>query len=780
MTSMVTPRISLSINELLNWLPSVNFPDQVEQSIILNIPELNKTKKTSKNTSLFQFLTDFKTYCLIDTQITNEHIEKFNIKMALGNVTIQSINHQLIKLQQELVIPTEQTGSAESIDPFNIYQQTEIFTKYPLNYIQFKNKLLIGCKIKSKNLSNIPEELLLKPEQMARLIVNEVKNVNHSRSHAHQIIPDKTNPFIMVVRIKYNNNTQLGQLFSQIKTQFGYDWFEFKLILDNAWYPFIPPKLIHVKPRILINLAIELENLPILKTDKWNPTINLDYLITNIADKLEPFLLETIKPTDPSNALNSVYDAPDNGLEYKLMELANITNQTTTSYYNLNMEVPKFNKISKIKSSNGIGYGTLHSSNWNVDKYIKEQGLSQQKITTCLQEINKLISETNYSILEKSILIKYIHTQLSNVTLLEYEKDIELYQTIFSILDNMIKYNIGQDFIDHIGTCITSIYEEMVQFISDAISNTPIASTNGPGSTNEIGSIINTCDKYFVKITKHIQPTQTIQPDPTNPSTYISLMKSQQLSTYAINQSHLFYSNKDIKLSQPTIKRILTEMTGFKKNLPLEWESSVWVRISKTNLNLFSFMISGPKSTPYENGLFEFDVEIPANYPNVPPNVLIKTTGNQTVRFNPNLYSTGKVCLSLLGTWSGHGGENWNNTSTCIQVMVSIQSLILVDHPYFNEPGYESTYQTPMGMTRSELYNNNLYLETINWAMINQIVNPPNGFESVVMTHFKLKRQEIFNQIERWKAIPTLTKSVLVKLSAAQSKLDQLIDSITI
>jgi hypothetical protein len=36
------------------------------------------------------------------------------------------------------------------------------------------------------------------------------------------------------------------------------------------------------------------------------------------------------------------------------------------------------------------------------------------------------------------------------------------------------------------------------------------------------------------------------------------------------------------------------------------------------------------------------------------------------VRFNPNLYSDGKVCLSLLGTWSGPG---WiPNQSTLAQV----------------------------------------------------------------------------------------------------------------
>lgn len=41
------------------------------------------------------------------------------------------------------------------------------------------------------------------------------------------------------------------------------------------------------------------------------------------------------------------------------------------------------------------------------------------------------------------------------------------------------------------------------------------------------------------------------------------------------------------------------------------------------------------------------------------------TTGNGSVRFNPNLYNCGKVCLSLLGTWSG---PSWDPaTSTILQ-----------------------------------------------------------------------------------------------------------------
>jgi len=161
--------------------------------------------------------------------------------------------------------------------------------------------------------------------------------------------------------------------------------------------------------------------------------------------------------------------------------------------------------------------------------------------------------------------------------------------------------------------------------------------------------------------------------------------------------------------------------------------------------------INGPKDTPYENGLFLFHAYLPHNYPQVEPKVLIITTGNGKVRFNPNLYNCGKVCLSLLGTWSGHESEKWNpKTSTFLQVLISIQSLILIDQPFFNEPGYERQINSPIGQTKSKLYNNNIQYENIRWGMIDQILNPPIGYEEVVKNHFKLKYNDIINLIDKW------------------------------
>lgn len=45
--------------------------------------------------------------------------------------------------------------------------------------------------------------------------------------------------------------------------------------------------------------------------------------------------------------------------------------------------------------------------------------------------------------------------------------------------------------------------------------------------------------------------------------------------------------------------------------------------------------------------------------------------GAGSVRFNPNLYNCGKVCLSLLGTWSGGKGEGWDmQSSSALQVEI--------------------------------------------------------------------------------------------------------------
>lgn len=86
--------------------------------------------------------------------------------------------------------------------------------------------------------------------------------------------------------------------------------------------------------------------------------------------------------------------------------------------------------------------------------------------------------------------------------------------------------------------------------------------------------------------------------------------------------------------------------------------------------DLLSVLIEGPERTPYQDGLFAFDVYLPQQYPSSPPSVHYVS---YSPRLNPNLYEMGRVCVSLLGTWSGKGSEKWTKDSTLLQVLLSIQ-----------------------------------------------------------------------------------------------------------
>ena len=92
--------------------------------------------------------------------------------------------------------------------------------------------------------------------------------------------------------------------------------------------------------------------------------------------------------------------------------------------------------------------------------------------------------------------------------------------------------------------------------------------------------------------------------------------------------------------------------------------------------DLFSVMIRGPEKTPYEDGLFFFDFQLSPDYPKAPPHCHYISYCSD--RLNPNLYEDGKVCISLLGTWSGKGTEIWTSTSNLLQVIVSIQGIFIL------------------------------------------------------------------------------------------------------
>ena len=58
-------------------------------------------------------------------------------------------------------------------------------------------------------------------------------------------------------------------------------------------------------------------------------------------------------------------------------------------------------------------------------------------------------------------------------------------------------------------------------------------------------------------------------------------------------------------------------------------DSSIFFTFDDECMVCMQALITGPKDTPYDSGMFVFDILIPNDYPNNPPKVLFKKWRNE-------------------------------------------------------------------------------------------------------------------------------------------------------
>jgi baculoviral IAP repeat-containing protein 6 len=439
----------------------------------------------------------------------------------------------------------------------------------------------------------------------------------------------------------------------------------------------------------------------------------------------------------------------------------------------------------------GYGHDSRGNSGWSVAAYIAAQKERDSQHEAVLDEIRGCLAkenahkvaaeerQTRFLTIEESALVPVIEHYLNNDSLLDMERHVSLYKTLLGVVKAFTENEDLISLLDRLEHQKQSIYELMSRMHNQAsiymkvVNKGENKSVDGP-LVHEIlntYALVESALMHYRKTHKQMDTApveyatnnnnsglsaeeQKKQQHVKDEREYIEIMQQMQFDSADLSGTYQHYYKAqatDFASSKERVLRLAAETGNLSTSLPINLESSIFARMDEKRMDMMTAMITGPSNTPYSNGCFLFDIFFPKDYPNVPPNVWLRTTGNGSVRFNPNLYNNGKVCLSLLGTWSGAEGENWNkDTSTLLQVLVSVQSLILVPEPYFNEPGYERTMHTPEGRRQNRNYNENIFEQSIRWAMINQLRNPAYGYEEVIKAHFYLRKDAIFKEIEAW------------------------------
>ncbi|KAG6821345.1 hypothetical protein H0H93_014142, partial [Arthromyces matolae] len=190
----------------------------------------------------------------------------------------------------------------------------------------------------------------------------------------------------------------------------------------------------------------------------------------------------------------------------------------------------------------------------------------------------------------------------------------------------------------------------------------------------------------------------------------------------AAPSDHAFISSPPAQPSKTFLSRLTKEYRVLSSSLP----DTIIVRAYEDRTDLIRSLIIGPENTPYEDAPMMIDWMLDSNFPHSPPIAHFHSWTNGNGRVNPNLYEEGKVCLSILGTWSGDKDEMWSAArSSLLQAFVSIQGLVLVKEPWFCEPAYDKLRGTEEGIVNSRLYNEKAYV--LSRAFVRRALEIPVG-----------------------------------------------------
>lgn len=550
---------------------------------------------------------------------------------------------------------------------------------------------------------------------------------------------------------------------------------EFELHFHNKFYPNCPPSIKIKSPILADSLMHRIPNSKMTQFAYWTPSRTTKYIINRIKqiiikwgkeDKSSGTISETalviskylMKLSSVIDYVND--DCIDQDEDFKRFDMQ-LSNQTS---------VKKEHKKESSYWKKGTGYGHSGLSSWNPENYVKlqqEKNATISKVITKivheLQKMNNLSSDWNQScdIISKSLLIPYLISQFKNTTLLEMHHNEQLFKLYMSLIETLsteksiylfdLKYNEtnlydvlklfqsslkdamklddNNEFIkfmyNMLEILVFSIYDDNKK---DAVDDKKILATDGRDKTIK---------QYYI---------DTLEPLKFD---YADILNTNYHEIY----KNLFKGSSGL-IWNKCQKRLAIELPVFATagSLPINYDASIFVRVDENSSMIIRALITGPPDTPYDSGCYIFDVYCHENYPTVTPQCWFVNHGGN--RLNPNLYANGKVCLSLLGTWQSESkSECWNEkTSSLLQIFLSIQSQILIENPYFNEPGHESGIGHSLSEKRSKEYNNDIRLYVLKSTIRDLLKNPKlyPQFEDVIINHFKIKKEYIKSLCDKW------------------------------
>ncbi len=512
----------------------------------------------------------------------------------------------------------------------------------------------------------------------------------------------------------------------------------------NDMYPYYPPTFF-ITPCFDNLINIKITSCKHFKQDNWNPISNITDIVSEIVRFIDANVTSLVQLQDEelykvvSEYTPYIVVLPNEFDGIKLYE------QTTKNIKDDEKHISIFAK--------GTGFGNVMTNTWDIDNYMKSKRYTQLNKEIALKEICFYISQTClnttdailFETFKQTSFYNHLCEEFASLSLLEISNNHDVYTTLINLFTCLVDNN------------FLSIFTEDNNKLYNTLENitTQIHSLENIGNKDSIEKDITELVK---KIKTHVRSKDTAEVRTNNMTKYKEVMLEYKFIDYKIIKN---IDDKDV-ITRQFLSRFRKELSVLMNTLEVSYDASIFCVRDTENIRCMQALITGPNDTPYENGCFIFDIDLPTTYPIVPPKVTF--LNNSGVRFNPNLYSDGKVCLSILGTWEGDKSESWNPvTSNLAQVLMSIQTQVFVENPFYNEPSYDIIKSKEDQKTKEEhnhIYNRNIAIYTMLYSIVGTIKNRNSypQFKEVIEKHYKLKEERIIDRCRNWSSkynIPT-------------------------
>lgn len=181
-------------------------------------------------------------------------------------------------------------------------------------------------------------------------------------------------------------------------------------------------------------------------------------------------------------------------------------------------------------------------------------------------------------------------------------------------------------------------------------------------------------------------------------------------------------------MSDKFLKHKLKNIEELKKN-----NDNYITHFDDNNINIIYVYLKAPKDSVYSYTFLKLKLDI-TNFPLQAPIVTFINYQN-SIRIHPNLYGSGKVCLSILGTYSG---PSWNPLITLDNLLITIQA-ILDNTPMIHEPNQKNNIQ----------YNEYIRYTSIDFLLLNYLEKEENDiFKNYIIENIKLNHTKILEILD--------------------------------